>query len=89
MAPTEAPRPSAVQRYREASRALDQQRRSTLASAVALLVTFAVWGAALALHHRLSDEFQSAHPRLIVSLLSFALIGAFPIGMLIRRWMLA
>lgn len=89
MAPTEAPRPSAVQRYREASRALDQQRRSTLASAVALLVTFLIWSAALAFHGRYGVAVMGSHPRLLAALMAFALIGAFPTGMLVRRWMLS
>lgn len=81
-------RPSAMERHREAMRALEQQRRHTLATAIALLVTLGIWSAALALHDRFGEALHAHHPRLLASLLLAALLGAFPAGMLVRWWMI-
>jgi len=89
VSPPDAPHSLAARRHREATLALEQQRRRTLASAVALLVTLAIWAVSLALHERFGALALASHPRALAPLLALALVGAFPAGMLVRRWMLA
>ena len=62
------------------------QRRRTLASALALLVTLLVWAVALGLHQRFGPSMP---PRVMSLLLMTALIGGFPAGLLVRWLILA
>ncbi len=76
--------PSPRRRLRDAVRALDDQRRRTLASLLGLLVTLLVWSLAMGLHHRFGSSLS---PRVMSLILASALVGAFPAGLVVR-WLI-